>query len=58
MTDDIQVSRFLPLKRVLVNDLETPLSRKLISGELHEGMVLTVDVKKGGELEFTCSNKG
>jgi len=47
-----------PLKRVLVNDLETPLSRKLISGELHEGMVLTVGVKKDGELEFTCADKG
>jgi len=47
-----------PLKRVLVNDLETPLSRMLISGELHEGMVLTVGVKKDGELEFTCANKG
>ena len=47
-----------PLKRVLVNDLETPLSRMLISGELHEGMVLTVGVKKDGELEFTCADKG
>ena len=47
-----------PLKRVLVNDLETPLSRMLISGELHEGSVLTVGVKKDGELEFTCADKG
>ena len=47
-----------PLKRVLVNDLETPLSRMLISGELHEGMLLTVGVKKDGELEFTCAEKG
>ncbi len=47
-----------PLKRVLVNDLETPLSRMLISGELHEGSVLTVGVKKDGELQFTCADKG
>ena len=47
-----------PLKRVLVNDLETPLSRMLISGELHEGMLLTVGVKKDGELQFTCADKG
>jgi ATP-dependent Clp protease ATP-binding subunit ClpB len=46
-----------PLKRVLVNDLETPLSRKLISGELHEGMTLTVGVKKDGDLEFACAEK-
>ena len=46
-----------PLKRVLVNDLETPLSRMLISGELHEGMLLTVGVKKDGELQFTCADK-
>ena len=47
-----------PLKRVLVKDLETPLSRMLISGELHEGMVLTVGAKKDGELEFSCTSKG
>ena len=47
-----------PLKRVLVNDLETPLSRMLISGELHEGMTLTVGAKKDGELKFTCAEKG
>ena len=34
-----------PMKRVLVNELETPISRMLISGELHEGMLLTVDRK-------------
>jgi len=41
-----------PLKRVIVTDLETPLSRMLISGELHEGVTLTVDVKDG-ELDFS-----
>ena len=35
-----------PMKRVLVNELETPISRMLISGELHEGMLLTVDRKQ------------
>ena len=34
-----------PMKRVLVNELETSISRMLISGELHEGMLLTVDRK-------------
>jgi hypothetical protein len=30
----------------------------LISGELHEGMTLTVGAKKDGELKFTCAEKG
>ncbi|MBO4633400.1 MAG: AAA family ATPase, partial [Lentisphaeria bacterium] len=32
-----------PLKREIVKRLETPISRMLISGEVHEDMVLTVD---------------
>ena len=34
-----------PLKREIVNRLETPISRMLIAGDVHEGMVLTVDAK-------------
>ena len=34
-----------PLKREIVNRLETPISRMLIAGEVHEDMVLTVDAK-------------
>ena len=34
-----------PLKREIVNRLETPISRMLIAGEVHEGMVLKVDAK-------------
>ena len=42
-----------PMKRVLVNELETPISRMLISGDLHEGMLLTVDLEKEkGSLTF------
>ncbi len=42
-----------PLKRILVNEVETPVSRMLISGELHEGMTLKIGAKKG-ELEFAA----
>ncbi len=37
-----------PLKRVLVRIVETPVSRMLISGELHEDMRLSIDAGKGG----------
>ena len=34
-----------PLKRAIINLVETPLSRKMIAGELSEGSVLTVDAE-------------
>lgn len=37
-----------PLKREIVNRLETPISRMLIAGEVHEDMTLTVDAGKEG----------
>ena len=40
-----------PLKRFLQRHAETPLSRKLISGEITDGSRVTVDFKKG-ELLF------
>ena len=40
-----------PLKREIVNRLETPISRMLIAGEVHEDMVLTVDAADG-KLDF------
>ena len=45
-----------PLKRVVVNEIETPVSRMLIAGELRGGMTLHVDTIKGGrELKFYCT---
>ena len=37
-----------PLKRVLVRMVETPVSKMLISGELHENMKLAIDAGKNG----------
>ncbi len=37
-----------PLKRVLVRMVETPVSKMLISGDLHEGMNLAIDAGKNG----------
>jgi len=37
-----------PLKRVITRELETPISRLLISGELKEGQTLAVDHLKSG----------
>ena len=45
-----------PLKRVLVNDVETPLSRLIVGGELTENMLLTVSLSKG-RLVFTPSDR-
>ena len=42
-----------PLKRVIVNELENPVSRKIVSGELHEGMTLAVD-RQGDGLSFAA----
>ncbi len=44
-----------PLKRVVVQDIETPVSRLLISGELHEGMRLEISKDSSGKkLAFAC----
>ncbi|MBR2000184.1 MAG: AAA family ATPase, partial [Lentisphaeria bacterium] len=44
-----------PLKRVVVADLETPLSRLIISGELHGNMTLRADFSKAqNALTFQC----
>ncbi|MBP5181912.1 MAG: AAA family ATPase, partial [Lentisphaeria bacterium] len=39
-----------PLKRVLVNEVETPVSRLIVSGELGENMLLTISLGKKGLL--------
>jgi ATP-dependent Clp protease ATP-binding subunit ClpB len=43
-----------PLKRYLQREVETALSRKLLSGEVSDHSSVSVTVKKG-RLEFTCS---
>ena len=36
-----------PLKRLIQQDIETPIARLLVKGELHDGDTATVDVKNG-----------
>ncbi|MBN1863287.1 MAG: AAA family ATPase, partial [Victivallales bacterium] len=43
-----------PLKRVIVKDVETPVSRMLVSGELHEGDRLKLDAVNG-RLDFSVT---
>jgi ATP-dependent Clp protease ATP-binding subunit ClpB len=43
-----------PLKRAIVRELETPVSRMLIAGTLGQGKMLVVDADNGG-LTFTVS---
>ena len=42
-----------PLKRTIQRELETPLGRKILAGEIHEGMTVRIgyDVDRG-ELTF------
>jgi ATP-dependent Clp protease ATP-binding subunit ClpB len=42
-----------PLKRVIQNEIETPLAERIIAGELRDGMHVAVDVASGGGLTFT-----
>jgi ATP-dependent Clp protease ATP-binding subunit ClpB len=42
-----------PLKRVIQNEIETPLAEKIIAGDLRDGMHVAVDLKPGGGLTFT-----
>jgi ATP-dependent Clp protease ATP-binding subunit ClpB len=43
-----------PLKRAIQKELETPLGRRLLAGEIHDGDKVVVDWKDGG---FTFSTK-
>ena len=46
-----------PLKRVIVHELETPVSRMIISGELEDDSVLNVNGNKDG-LRFSVTKEG
>lgn len=41
-----------PLKRIIVKEVETPIARMIVSGELQDGSALTLDFKKDA-LSFT-----
>lgn len=40
-----------PLKRAIQREIETPLARKLVAGEVRDGGQVRID-EKGGELVF------
>jgi ATP-dependent Clp protease ATP-binding subunit ClpB len=43
-----------PLKRAIQKEVETPLARKLLAGEIRDGMQVRIDYRRGdGGLEFT-----
>ncbi|MCX7824748.1 MAG: AAA family ATPase, partial [Verrucomicrobiae bacterium] len=46
-----------PLKRTIQRELETPLSKKLLAGEVSDGAHVRVDYKDG-ELVWTCQRPG
>lgn len=44
-----------PLRRVILNDLQKPISHLIISGKLQEGKSLTIDLDDAGEPKFNIS---
>jgi ATP-dependent Clp protease ATP-binding subunit ClpB len=40
-----------PLKRAIQKEIETPLARKLVAGEIHDGQKVVVD-EKNREMKF------
>ena len=44
-----------PLRRVILNDLQKPISHRIISGELQEGTTLVIQLGEAGEPEFIIS---
>jgi ATP-dependent Clp protease ATP-binding subunit ClpB len=42
-----------PLKRAIQREIETPLARRLVSGEIHDGQTVSIDVDPAGSaLQF------
>ena len=41
-----------PLRRVILNDLQKPISRSIISGALHDGQQLHIDLDEAGKPRF------
>jgi ATP-dependent Clp protease ATP-binding subunit ClpB len=43
-----------PLKRAIQKEVETPLGRLLLKGEVRDGQLVTVDAGRNGELAFAA----
>jgi len=43
-----------PLKRAVQREIETPLAKLLLKGEVRDGMVVQADVGSSGNIEFHC----
>jgi ATP-dependent Clp protease ATP-binding subunit ClpB len=41
-----------PLKRAIQREIETPLARRILSGEVHDGESVSIDVTPSGQLSF------
>jgi len=48
-----------PLKRAIQREIETPLGRRILKGEVRDGQTVLVDLdQSSGELNFTAQPKG
>jgi ATP-dependent Clp protease ATP-binding subunit ClpB len=44
-----------PLKRAMQREIETPLARRILSGEVHDGERVFVDANPSGQLSFATT---
>ncbi|MGH9755280.1 MAG: hypothetical protein ACREA2_21085, partial [Blastocatellia bacterium] len=48
-----------PLKRAIQREIETPLGRRILKGEVRDGQTVLVDLDPtSGELNFTAQSEG
>jgi ATP-dependent Clp protease ATP-binding subunit ClpB len=47
-----------PLKRAIQREIETPMARKILGGEVRDGQLVFVDLGPSGKLQFENQNLG
>ncbi len=47
-----------PLKRAIQREIETPMARRILGGEVRDGHRILVDLDPGGQLSFTSKTAG
>jgi len=47
-----------PLKRAIQREIETPMARRILGGEVRDGQRIVVDLDSSGKLAFESKNAG
>ena len=45
-----------PLKRAIQREIETPMARRILAGEVRDGQQVLVDLEPSGKLSFESKN--